>query len=81
MFIQLAKLMPSRTSDQCRSHHQKMMISHGSIDNIIKHLQKKIAKWDKKQKKRAVQTEIETPVESEMEPEQLAPHKEEVFSA
>lgn len=50
--------MPTRTSDQCRSHHQKMMISHKSIDKIIKHLNKKIAKHDKKQKKAAVQTEI-----------------------
>jgi hypothetical protein len=50
--------MPTRTSDQCRSHHQKMMISHKSIDKIIKHLNKKISKYDKKQKKAAVQTEI-----------------------
>ena len=58
-----------------------MMISHGSIDKIIKHLQKKIAKWDKKQKKRAVQTEIQTPVESKMEPEGAAAQKEGVFSS
>ena len=35
-----------------------MMISHKSIDKIIKHLNKKIAKWEKKQKKTVVQTEV-----------------------
>ena len=60
-------MLPSRTSDQCRSHHQKMMISHKSIDKIIKHLNKKIAKVDKKHTKSAEQTYIEHPIESEHE--------------
>ena len=31
----MAKYIKTRSSGQCRSHHQKMLKKHGSIDNII----------------------------------------------
>lgn len=30
----------TRTPDQCRSHHQKMMKHHLSIESIVKHVLK-----------------------------------------
>lgn len=33
--VMLSKKIPSRTSTQCHSHHQKMVLKYGSIDNII----------------------------------------------
>jgi hypothetical protein len=40
----MSNAIRSRTAAQCHSHHQKMMIKFGSVDNIIKahvHLIKK----------------------------------------
>lgn len=34
----MSKAVKSRTADQCRSHHQKMMKYHNSISNIVAHI-------------------------------------------
>ena len=34
----MSKYVGTRSSDQCRSHHQKMMKYHRSIPNIIAHI-------------------------------------------
>jgi hypothetical protein len=39
VFTKMAKSIRSRNSDQCRSHHQKLMQYHGDINNIILHYQ------------------------------------------
>ena len=33
--VMLSKKIPSRTSTQCHSHHQKMVLKYGTVDNII----------------------------------------------
>ena len=35
LHIKLSTFVKTRTSTQCRSHHQKMLIRYGSIENII----------------------------------------------
>lgn len=35
VFKRLQKLLPSKTISQCKSHHQKMLASNGSIEKII----------------------------------------------
>jgi len=35
IYILMAMTVGSRKADQCRSHHQKMIKYHGSIDSII----------------------------------------------
>lgn len=59
VFNKLSKLLPNRTSDQCRSHHQKLQISAGSElpEDIIEHLKEKIK--NKKEKARIKTTEKE----------------------
>ena len=42
VFNQMAKWMRTRTSDQCRSHHQKLLQYHQSIRNIITHFEEVI---------------------------------------
>ena len=37
LFAKMAKQIKSRTSDQCRSHHHKLMEYYHSIENIILH--------------------------------------------
>jgi hypothetical protein len=36
--VMLSKRIPTRLSTQCHSHHQKMVIKFGSVDNIISEL-------------------------------------------
>lgn len=36
--VMLSKKIPTRNSIQCHSHHQKMIIKYGSVENIIAEL-------------------------------------------
>lgn len=36
--IKMSRFVKTRTSSQCRSHHQKMLIYHGSNQAIIDHI-------------------------------------------
>lgn len=36
VFLKMSLLVKTRTADQCRSHHQKILKYQGSIDEIIK---------------------------------------------
>jgi len=50
--VLMSQEVKTRSPDQCRSHHQKMMHYHHSIPNIIKHiddLSKMI--WDEEEMK------------------------------
>ena len=42
IFVKMAKRMKSRGPLQCRSHHQKMLKKHHTIDQIISHFQDKL---------------------------------------
>jgi hypothetical protein len=33
--LKLSKYVKTRTPTQCHTHHQKMMVKHGSIENIV----------------------------------------------
>lgn len=44
VFIRMAKFIRTRTSNQCRSHHQKMTLYHSTIDNIVTHFKEVIFK-------------------------------------
>jgi hypothetical protein len=35
MFIQMSRAVKTRTADQCRSHHQKILKYHNSIDETV----------------------------------------------
>jgi hypothetical protein len=37
VFMLMAENILTRTSDQCRSHHQKMINYHGSVDKILEY--------------------------------------------
>ena len=56
IYILMAMTVGSRKADQCRSHHQKMIKYHGSIDSIISYvhdlaeLSKQSEQQNKKQK-------------------------------
>ena len=39
VYVQISQAVGTRTPDQCRSHHQKMMKWHRSIKGIITHVQ------------------------------------------
>lgn len=36
VFLKMSHLVKTRTADQCRSHHQKILKYHGTIDDVIK---------------------------------------------
>jgi hypothetical protein len=36
--VLMSKAIHTRSADQCRSHHQKMIKYHGDIPNIIAHV-------------------------------------------
>lgn len=38
--VQMSEAIKTRSADQCRSHHQKMMKHHENIPNIIEHIGK-----------------------------------------
>jgi len=38
--IRMSKFIKTRTAEQCRSHHQKMMKHHIDIPSIIEYVQK-----------------------------------------
>lgn len=44
IFKLMADFVKTRTSEQCRSHHQKYEIKFGQFSNIIEHLTEKIEK-------------------------------------
>lgn len=37
VFLKMSKLVKTRSADQCRSHHQKILKYHYSLELIIKH--------------------------------------------
>jgi hypothetical protein len=37
-FIKMANFIGSKTENQCRSHHQKMLLTYKSIENIMKYV-------------------------------------------
>lgn len=47
VFKAMAGHLLSRDYNQCRSHHQKMILKFKSLDKLIKHLRKKIGQQDK----------------------------------
>lgn len=42
IYVLMSKVIKTRTSDQCRSHHQKMKKYHGDEQAIIEHVVKMI---------------------------------------
>ena len=53
----MAGFVKTRTSDQCRSHHQKVQKLHGSnIDSIVNFYTNKLANaWNKSAKKNVIE--------------------------
>lgn len=41
IFVRLSAEVKTRSPDQCRSHHQKMIKHHNDINGIIKYLELK----------------------------------------
>lgn len=39
IFKKMSNMVKTRTADQCRSHHQKILKMHSSIENIIDYYQ------------------------------------------
>lgn len=37
VFLGMSKVVKTRTPDQCRSHHQKVLTNHPSLSKIIEH--------------------------------------------
>jgi hypothetical protein len=42
VFKQMSVFIPTRTPDQCRSHHQKIQKAFQTVDKIIRVFKKKI---------------------------------------
>jgi hypothetical protein len=42
IFKQMSMFVKTRTSDQCRSHHQKVQKLHKTIDDIINFYERKV---------------------------------------
>jgi hypothetical protein len=36
VFLQMSRLVRTRTAEQCRSHHQKVLKSHETVEEIIR---------------------------------------------
>jgi hypothetical protein len=36
VFLNMSKLVRTRTADQCRSHHQKILLYHKSLEEIVR---------------------------------------------
>ena len=51
IFNRLSKAINTRTPDQCRSHHQKMQLKYGSIDNIVESLRRRLEEEAETEKK------------------------------
>ena len=43
IFILMSQEVKTRSADQCRSHHQKIMKYHHTIDGAIKYFSEKLA--------------------------------------
>ncbi len=39
LFSRMSKMIKSRAANQIKSHHQKMMMKHKFISNVIKHIE------------------------------------------
>ena len=63
IMVQISRYLKSKTSDQCRSHHQKMMVRYGSLDNLIrkgtKDAMKLLSKFDREQETNKIRCWIE----------------------
>ena len=42
VFMLMAKRIKTRSADQCRGHHRKLMKANKSVDNIIEKLESRI---------------------------------------
>lgn len=61
IFKQMAKVVISRSADQCRSHHQKMEKKHGSVPNILTQCRKSLERLRNKAKRIAKSNIISSP--------------------
>jgi hypothetical protein len=35
VFLQMSMVITSRSAEQCRTHHQKMLKTHGSLEHVV----------------------------------------------
>jgi hypothetical protein len=46
VFLKMSQLVKSRTADQCRSHHQKILKYHNSLNEIIRYYSQEVFPFD-----------------------------------
>lgn len=51
VFKQMAKVVITRSADQCRSHHQKMEKKHGTVQNILTQCKRSLERLRNKAKR------------------------------
>lgn len=47
VFLQMSLKVKTRTADQCRSHHQKILKYHESLEQIIRHYTEEVYSYEK----------------------------------
>jgi hypothetical protein len=57
--VMMSKKVKSRSSQQCHSYHQKMILKHGSIDGVIAFLKKERERVQDKNRNKEDQVKIE----------------------
>lgn len=46
VFLKMSQLVRSRTADQCRSHHQKILKYHNNLNEIIRYYSQEVFPFD-----------------------------------
>lgn len=68
IFIKMSKNVRTRVPEQCRSHHQKMMELHRSLDEIIRFFRKEVFPLDQEEIHEEKQVKTEAKQEEEVSP-------------
>ena len=64
VFLNMSKLVRTRTADQCRSHHQKILLYHKSLEEIVRFYEQESTVMEEHDFKKQIKTNADESKES-----------------
>ena len=65
VFLNMSKLVRTRTADQCRSHHQKILLYHKSLEEIVRFYEQESTVMEEHDFKKQIKTNADESKESQ----------------
>lgn len=65
VFLNMSKLVRTRTADQCRSHHQKILLYHKGLEEIVRFYEQESTVMEELDFKKQIKTNVDESRESQ----------------